>query len=211
MTVDDQRSLLPFVPQILRDNKTKEYVDGIAVHFYKDLNNNTYLLDDVHKQYPDKFLLATEACVGTMGVVLGDWSKGEVYAYDIMQDLNHWVTGWVDWNIVLDDKGGPTIAAGRDSPIISVKSEFYKQPLYYAIGHYSKFLPVGSKRIYSSQCNADHLVSQVAFKRPDGGIVVIILNRHDQPVQRKLIDCKRNSTSITLDLSAHSITTVLYW
>ncbi|XP_072391061.1 putative glucosylceramidase 3 [Diabrotica undecimpunctata] len=209
MTVDDQRSLLPFVPQILRDNKTLQYVDGIAVHFYEDLNNNTYLLDDVHKQYPDKFLLATEACVGSMGIVLGSWSNAEIYASDIMQDLNHWVTGWVDWNIVLNNKGGPNVAAGMDSPIINYNSEFYKQPLYYAIGHYSKYLPVGSKRIYSSQCNDDHLVSQVAFKRPDGGIAVIILNKHDQQVQRKLVDCKRNS--ITLNLSARSITTVLYW
>ncbi|XP_072391059.1 lysosomal acid glucosylceramidase-like [Diabrotica undecimpunctata] len=209
MTVDDQRSLLRVVPEIIRDKETEDYIDGFATHFYMDFPNNTYLLDDVHRDYPDKFIMSTEACVGALGIFLGDWSNAETYAYDIIQNMNHWVTAWVDWNMVLDTQGGPNVAAPRDAPILNNGTEFYKQPLYYAIGHFSKFVPPGSIRIYSSQCNENELVTQVAFERPDGGIVVIILNRSEKQVERKIIDCKKNN--INLDLSPRSITTVLYW
>jgi glucosylceramidase len=57
--------------------------------------------------FPDKFILATEACAGfaTLGltppVLLGDFSEAENYAKYIIQDLNHWVAGWTDWNMAL--------------------------------------------------------------------------------------------------------------
>ncbi|XP_050509799.1 putative glucosylceramidase 3 [Diabrotica virgifera virgifera] len=210
ITLDDQRSLLRVVPQIVRDAETSQYVDGFATHFYMDFKNNTYLLDNVNEQFPDKFIMVTEACVGALGIFLGDWSNAETYADDIIQNMNHHVTGWVDWNMVLDLQGGPNVAAARDAPILNNNgTEFLKQPLYYAIGHFSKFVPPGSYRIYSSQCNENDLVTQVAFERPDGGIVVVILNRSEQQIQRKIIDCKKNN--INLDLSPRSITTVLYW
>ena len=51
--------------------------------------------------------------------------------------MNNWVTGWVDWNLVLDEKGGPNWAGNTvDSPIIvnSTVDEFYKQPVvFYSI------------------------------------------------------------------------------
>ena len=56
----------------------------------------------------------------------------EEYAEDIIENLNHWVTGWVDWNMVLDDVGGPNWAGfSCDSPIIVniTSDEFYKQPV----------------------------------------------------------------------------------
>ncbi len=35
-------------------------------------------------------------------VRLGFWKRGEMYLHNILGDLNHWVTGWTDWNIALD-------------------------------------------------------------------------------------------------------------
>lgn len=53
--------------------------------------------------------------------------------------MNHWVTGWTDWNIALDMKGGPNwVKNFVDSPIIvnAAKDEFYKQPMFYAMAHF---------------------------------------------------------------------------
>ncbi|CAG9837854.1 unnamed protein product [Diabrotica balteata] len=125
------------------------------------------------------------------------------------KDFNHWVTGWIDWNMVLDTKGGPTLSDPLIAPIMSNVTEFYKEPQYYALAHFSKFITRGSFRIYSSQCDSDNLVQQSAFQRPDGGIVVVILNRNDFPVKRTLINCGKSD--IKLSLSARSITTVVYW
>ena len=35
------------------------------------------------------------------------WGKGEHYAHDIIGDINNWVVGFIDWNLILDVKGGP--------------------------------------------------------------------------------------------------------
>ncbi|XP_072389815.1 putative glucosylceramidase 4 [Diabrotica undecimpunctata] len=212
LTLDDQRPLLEILPKVLANPKTLDYIDGIALQFYFDFANNTYLLEKTHKQYPNKFMLSVEAAVGTKytgAAKMGDWTNAELYATDIIQDFNHWVTGWIDWNMVLDTKGGPTLSDPLISPVTSNITEFYKEPQYYALAHFSKFITRGSFRIYSSQCDADNLVQQSAFQRPDGGIVVVILNRNDFPVKRTLINCGKSD--IKLSLSARSITTVIYW
>lgn len=96
-----------------------------------------------------------------------------------MQDLNNWVSGWVDWNLVLDEHGGPNWADNFvDSPIIAnaTANEFYKQPMYYAMGHVSKYIPEGSRRI-GLQMHSQSAVEATAFLRPDAMITVVILNR----------------------------------
>jgi glucosylceramidase len=57
----------------------------------------------------------------------------------IYKDLNHWVTGWTDWNMALNEHGGPNWANNFvDAPIItnSTSDEFYKQPMFYILGHF---------------------------------------------------------------------------
>lgn len=98
----------------------------------------------------------------------------------INQDLNHWVQGWVEWNLALDKTGGPTwVSNFVDSPIIVDKTadEFYKQPMFYAIGHFSKFISRGSVRIKLTQSS---VIKSVGFKRPDGAVVIVLYNRYDE-------------------------------
>lgn len=59
--------------------------------------------------------------------------------FSVMQNLQNWVTGWTDWNIALNMSGGPNwVNNNVDSPIIvnEKAQEFYKQPMYYAMGHF---------------------------------------------------------------------------
>lgn len=91
--------------------------------------------------------------------------------------MNHWVQGWIEWNLALDTTGGPTWAANYiDAPIIvnKAKDEFYKQPMFYAIGHFSKFISRDSTRIKLSQST---VIKTVGFKRPDGAVVIVMYNR----------------------------------
>lgn len=76
-------------------------------------------------------------------VILGSWARGELYAKNIIETLSHWTSAWIDWNIALNLIGGPTYVNNFvDSPIIvnSTADEFYKQPMFYALGHFSKFV-----------------------------------------------------------------------
>lgn len=215
MALDDQRFFLPWWPNmLLKNNLTKNYIDGIAVHWYWDQIFPANLLTETHSNFPDKFILATEACVGDKfyqkKVILGSWHRGEMYASDIIDDLNNWSTGWVDWNMALNEQGGPTyINNFVDSPIIvnSSAQEFYKQPMYYTLGHFSKFIPRDSIRISAKSSTSNLKVT--AIKRPDNGTTVVVLNTHARDMDVVIRDKARGF--FTIKVNQHSINTIIYW
>lgn len=95
--------------------------------------------------------------------------------------MNYGFVGWIDWNMALSPHGGPTyINFFADSPIIvnASANEFYKQPMYYAMGHFSKNVVSGSIRVGLDveNLNQDE-VKTVAFQRPDNLTVVVIFNK----------------------------------
>ncbi|XP_077516394.1 putative glucosylceramidase 4 [Amblyomma americanum] len=217
MIIDDNRIVLQhWSDVILGDPEASKYVHGVAVHWYMDRFIGPQVMDKVHESFPDKFILGTEACNGApfKKVKLGSWERAELYATDILEDLNHWVTGWTDWNLALDTEGGPNWAKNFvDSPIIvnSTAQEFYKQPMYYALGHFSKFVPRGSVRIDSSLEGdvAAAKLEYAAFKTPDSAVVVIVLNKDDSKHILKIEDGSRTS-SIQKTISERSITTFIW-
>ncbi|ETN77524.1 O-Glycosyl hydrolase family 30 [Necator americanus] len=144
MVYDESRTLLPqWADTVFNDPETSKYVDGIGVHWYLDTVIPASVLTTVHERHPEKFILATEACTGAFvqrGPLMGDWGRAEEYAVDIITDLNNFVAGWTDWNLCLDKEGGPNwVYNFVDSPVIvnGKVDEFYKQPMFYALGHFS--------------------------------------------------------------------------
>lgn len=98
--------------------------------------------------------------------------------YFFFKDLNNYVVGWLDWNLCLDETGGPNWAHNYvDAPILVYgdKDEFIKQPMFYAMGHFSKFIPRGSRRIEVTRLSLGH-VNNVAFITPQGNIVMVLHN-----------------------------------
>jgi glucosylceramidase len=91
-----------------------QFVDGAAYHWYGANLENYVALEQVHSEHPDLVLLATEATLKWPS--LAKWQQGVKYAIDIIGDLNAWSSGWVEWNVLLDGRGGPTcIGPGLDS------------------------------------------------------------------------------------------------
>lgn len=110
-------------------------------------------------------------------MALGDWGRAESYMLDLIQNYQHWMTGFTDWNLVLDRQGGPNwVRNFVDAPIIvnPETDEFYKQPTYYALAHFSKFIPPGSMRIGTENTNYE---DGVAFLTPENEIVFVMYNR----------------------------------
>jgi len=194
MAFDDQRPLLyGWANEIMEDTDAAKYVDGWAVHWYVDFLGGPGVLDSVHEKFPDKFILFSEACTGSypwelQKVLLGSWERGQEYINDIITNLNHWSTGWTDWNLALDMNGGPNWANNFvDAPIIvnAENDEFYKNPMYYGLAHFSKFLPEGSFRIKHEMTGYDSdRIKSVAFERPDGALVLIVTNEHLEQMVR---------------------------
>ncbi|KAI1288018.1 Lysosomal acid glucosylceramidase [Halotydeus destructor] len=130
----------------------------------------------------------------TNPVSLGSWEYAEVYTLEMLTDIQHWTAAWVDWNLALDEQGGPNYLGNFiDSPIIvnASANEFYKHPMFYTIGHLSKFVPPGSRRIQvksSVTCpyggeDCSEKVTSVAFVTPDGSTVLIVMNRSEQSLR----------------------------
>ncbi|XP_045539283.1 lysosomal acid glucosylceramidase-like [Papilio machaon] len=215
LALDDHRfTIATDFYDIIRDHpKVLDYIDGLALHWYYDNDVPVQTLQKFQQNYPYLFTLSTEACEGYQSyaknkVDLGSWERAENYIKDIIQNLNNNVVGWLDWNFCLDTNGGPNCMNNFvDSPIIvnSEKREFVKQPMFYAMGHFSKFIPRGSRRIGVKANCSPKCIDEAAFITPQNTIVFVVYNDSSKATR---ISVKVGEREIPLMLEAKSITTV---
>jgi glucosylceramidase len=136
------------------------------------------------------------------------WSLGEVYGHSMINDFNNGTVGWTDWNILLDEKGGPNHAGNFCFAPVHAdtkKGELIFTNSYYYIGHFSKFIRPGARRIISSS-NRD-LLETTAFQNVDGKIAVIVMNRSDQKLPFLLW---MNNKAAKMESLPHSIATLVF-
>lgn len=190
---------------IYEDPLAARYVWGTAFHWYVgDWFENVQKL---HDAYPEKQLLFTEGCQEG-GPHLGEWYVGERYGRSIINDLNRWTVGWIDWNMVLDEKGGPNHVGNYCSAPIMIDTktcEILYQSSYYYIGHFSRYIRPGARRIACAS-NSDALET-TAFLNADGQIAVVVLNRTSQVVPYSL---HYEELSGVIESPPNSIATLLF-
>ena len=176
---------------ILEDPGAAKYIWGIGFHWYETWTGagqnfeNTRL---THAAFPDKNLIFTEGCVEKFDFNrLGDWALGERYGLSMINDFNAGTVGWTDWNILLDEKGGPNHVGNycfapihadtRTGQLIYTNS-------YYYMGHFSKFIRPGAKRV-ASAASRDKLLT-TAYMNTDGKLAVVVMNRTDEKIDYSL-------------------------
>jgi len=190
---------------IYGDRHAAGYVWGAAYHWYcGDHFDNLHL---VHNVWPDKALLFTEGCVEG-GPHIGEWAPAERYAHSLINDLNGWSVGWIDWNLLLDEQGGPNHAGNFcHAPVLAdtASGRLMYQPAYYALGHFSRFIQPGSRRIASSS-TLDELETTAALN-PDGTIAVVVLNRTDRSFAFSLYYRDRKAPTVC---PAHALRTFYF-
>ena len=124
LLLDDQRIFMPkYTDYLLKNEDIRKNSDGVGIHWYWNQFSNVNVLNDFHEKYPEKIILSSEACIGSLindksDIELGNpfgsvWHNGEQYAYDIIETLNHFTNGWIDWNLALDMTGGPNWADNK--------------------------------------------------------------------------------------------------
>jgi glucosylceramidase len=197
---------------ILTDAQAAPYVWGIGYHWYEPWSGGEPMYDNVklvHEAFPDKHLIFTEGCTDSFNAPkLHDWRLGEQYGRSMINDFNNGTVGWTDWNILLDETGGPNHvknfcfapvhADTKTGQIIYTNS-------YYYIGHFSKFVRPGAKRIACSPSRSQLL--SVAFLNPDGKVSVVVMNKGDQKISYYLwLDGKAAEVSSL----PHSIQTLVF-
>jgi glucosylceramidase len=207
MIWDHNRGIMyQWAKAVYSDPEAAKYIWGMGYHWYSgDHFDNPRL---VHEAFPDKKLLFTEGCVFSFDWDrVGDWHWGERYARSMIMDLNNWSVGWVDWNLLLDQNGGPNhVSNFCFAPIIADtgSGELRYMNSFYYIGHFSKFIRPGAKRIVCS--SSDDALLSTAFLNPDGKIAVVVLNSSDGDIDFQI--CFEGHTAETSS-PAHSITTLI--
>jgi len=196
---------------LLHDAGAAKYIWGIGYHWYETWTGGPMQFDNlrlVSQAFPDKNLIFTEGCKEKFSFdSLSNWSLGERYGYSMINDFNNGATAWTDWNILLDEKGGPNHVGNFCFAPVHADTRtgalIYTNAFYY-IGHFSKFIQPGARRIAASSNRAQ--LQTTAFLNGDGSIVVIVLNTTDQKLPYQL--CIKGEGAATESLP-HSITTLI--
>jgi glucosylceramidase len=205
---DHNRNLMfQRVQGVLDDPVAAKYVWGVGFHWYS--GDNFENVRRVKEAYPNVNVLLTEACLYPFDFSkINDWQWGETYAKSMINDFNNGAVGWTDWNVLLDETGGPNhLNNFCYAPIHgnTKTGQLYYLNSYYYIGQFSKFIRPGARRISCSSM-VDTLMA-TAFLNLDGKVVVVVLNLSDEEQPFSLWqEGKRAKTTSP----AHSIMTLVY-
>ncbi|MGN1025907.1 MAG: glycoside hydrolase family 30 beta sandwich domain-containing protein [Faecousia sp.] len=185
-------------------DETAPMIAGIAFHWYS--GDHFDALRIVREQYPEKKLTFSEGCIEYSRFDQNQLANAQMYGHDIIGNLRAGMNNFFDWNICLDEHGGPNYVGNFcEAPVICDtvhRTVIYKLSFHY-IRHFSKYLKPGAKRIATTIYTES--IEQVAFLNPDGSIAVVLLNRTDKklPVILRLKD-----TLIPSELPPMSISTI---
>lgn len=187
------------------DAEASRYIWGAGFHGYvADKFDNVRML---HDAWLDKHLLFTEGCQEG-GPNTGEWALGERYARSIMNDLNRWTEGWVDWNLLLDEQGGLNHVRNFCSAPILADTQadtLLYQSSYYYIGHFSRFIRPGA-RLALCATSSDS-VETTAYLNPNGTLAVVVMNPLDEETS---LDLSVGGETTLVAQPAHPISTFVY-
>lgn len=189
---------------VYEDPAAAAFIWGTGFHWYgpEDFDH----VQRVHDAWPDKQLLFTEGCQEG-GPHLGSWSVGERYARNIIADLNRWTVGWIDWNLLLDERGGPNHVGNFCAAPIHADTAFgtlMHQSAFAVLGHFSRFIRPGAQRVATS---APPAVEATAFANPDGSTAVVVHHGAGEALAFELVV---GGQAQAVTLPPHSIATFVF-
>ena len=197
---------------IFDDPEAAKYAWGIGFHWYETWTGadpNYKNLQNINESYPTKNLLFTEGCQESFDPAhYYRWSNAERYGNSMINDFNNGTVGWTDWNVLLDENGGPNhVGNFCFSPIHAdtKKDELIYTPSYYYIGHFSKFIKPGARRL--STTSSRSTLESTSFVNKNGSIATVVMNKTDNLIRYKFIV---DSKEVELNIGAHSIQTLVY-
>jgi glucosylceramidase len=197
---------------ILDDPEANKYVWGVGFHWYETWTGGAPMFENVgavKELYPNKNLLFTEGCNEKFDPTKYQlWANGERYGKSMINDFNNGTVGWTDWNILLDENGGPNHVGNYCFAPIHADTktgELIYTPSYYFIGHFSKFIGKDAKRI-STLTSRSQLIS-TSFLNQDGQVITVVMNQSNKKVTYNL--CVGTSTT-EISILPHAIQTLIY-
>jgi glucosylceramidase len=174
LTFDHNWDLIDFPIKVLSDKQAASFIPGVAIHCY---GGNPTAQTELHNRFPDKDIWLTE-CSG------GEWQKGrllEEQARLVISTMRNWAKGVILWNLALNQNHEPYLGGCKTCRgVVTIDDAVTPSRIiptvdFTALGHASKFVAPGAFRIDSSTFEQERLES-LAFRNPDGSIVLMVLN-----------------------------------
>ena len=197
---------------IFDDPEASKYAWGVGFHWYENWSGGEPMFNNVKvvkDAYPEKNLIFTEGCVERFDSLKYQfWGNAERYGLSMIMDFNGGSVGWTDWNILLDQNGGPNhVGNFCFSPIHAntTHGNLIYTPSYYYIGHFSKFIRPDAKRISSSSSRSALLTT--SFINPDGTIATVVMNKTDLKIDYQL---RIKGQKVEVSIPAHAIQTLVF-
>lgn len=194
------------------DPEAAKYAWGIGFHWYEDWSGGTPMYENlkrVYEAFPDKNILFTEGCAESFNASrYNAWVLGEEYGRSMINDYNNGMVGFTDWNIILDETGGPNhVQNFCFAPVHgdTKTGQLIYTNAYYYIGHFSRFIQPGAKRISAAASRSQLLTT--AFRNEDGKIVVVVMNQGNQSFPYYLWI---NGKAAEVKARPHSIATLVF-
>jgi glucosylceramidase len=198
---------------IFQDPEASKYAWGLGFHWYESWAGGLEMYENVgmvYEAFPDKHLLFTEGCAESFrSDGYQTWKNAERYGRSMINDFNNGTMGWTDWNILLDEKGGPNHVENfcfAPMHADTQTGELIYTPSYYYIGHFSKFIRPDAKRV-STVSSRSHLLS-TSFMNKDGNTVTVVMNQSELEIKYKLY--VGTSSAVEVVIPAHAIQSIVY-
>ena len=175
---------------------------GLAFHWYGEPHFDH--VRQVHEAWPDKGLLFSEGCQEG-GPHADSWAAAERYALAVVNDLNHGTVGWIDWNLLLDETGGPNHVGNLcHAPVLVDRAtqRWVAQPAFHVLGQFARFIQPGAQRVLCAATR--EALTCTAFANPDGSLAVVIFNPGDHALPCVIAHAGAQGR---IDLPAHAIAT----
>ncbi len=197
---------------IFDDPEASKYAWGVGFHWYENWSGGEPIFDNVkivQDTYPQKNIIFTEGCVERFDSLKYQyWGNAERYGLSMIKDFNAGSVGWTDWNILLDQTGGPNhVGNFCFSPIHAntTHGNLIYTPSYYYIGHFSKFIRPDAKRVSSSSSRSSLLTT--SFINPDGTIATVVMNKTQDKINYQL---RIKGQKVNVIIPPHAIQTLVY-
>ena len=164
--------------EVLNDSIAKSYIAASAFHLYL---GEEAALSKVHDAHPDKKIYFTEQWTGSNGNFAGDfmWHMEHI----VLGTLGNWSSMVLEWNLANDPKFGPHTPGGCTACLGALTidgSSIQRNVSYYILAQVAPYIVPGSIRIGTQSTDAS--IQTIAFKRPDGKMVLVALNKEKESI-----------------------------
>jgi len=153
-------------------------------------------------------MMFTEGCVEKFDAAKYQyWPNAEKYGNAMINDFNQGANGWTDWNILLDQHGGPNHVGNFCFAPVHADlgtGELIYTPSFFYIGHFSKFIQPGAKMV-STACSRSILQS-CSFINTDGTLSTVVMNSSENELKYKLYI---ENEAVEVKIQPHAIQTLV--